>query len=119
VAIPTKDWKGLGSYGTIGLEVVLCMLAGLFGGRWLDARFHTEPYLAVVGFLFGVAAGGNAIRRAWKEMQEVARREEAEEGNPAPIVDAEEELDEGAEKDQEPKKRPRRRKKGNDNGQTQ
>lgn len=82
-----NHWKGLGSFGTVGLEVVVAIMFGLFGGRWLDQKFQTEPYLTVVGFFFGLAAAGRAIWRTWKEMQRETAREEREEGNPAPLWD--------------------------------
>lgn len=84
-------WKAGGSYGTIGLELVLCIMVGLFGGRWLDGKLGTEPWLGVVGFCFGLAAGAKAIHRGWKEMQDVTAREEREEGNPQPRFDPDEE----------------------------
>ncbi|WP_437315974.1 AtpZ/AtpI family protein [Sorangium sp. So ce385] len=82
-----QDWKAVGSYGTVGLEVVLCILVGLFIGRWLDAKLGTEPYLAVLWFFFGLGAAGKAVHRAWREMQAAAAREEREQGNPAPMFD--------------------------------
>ena len=86
-----EAWKASGSYGTIGLELVLCILVGLFGGRWLDGKLGTEPWLAVVGFFFGLAAGAKAIHRGYKEMQQATLREEREEGNPAPRFDPDDE----------------------------
>ena len=82
-----KEWKGVGNFGTVGLEIVLAIVLGLFGGRWLDGKFGTAPYLAVVGFFFGVATAVKAIVRTTKEMQREAAREEREEGNPAPLFD--------------------------------
>ncbi|MDC0683954.1 AtpZ/AtpI family protein [Sorangium atrum] len=82
-----QDWKAVGSYGTVGLEVVLCMLVGLFIGRWLDGKLGTDPYLSVLWFFFGIGAAGKAVFRAWKDMQAVAEREEREQGNPAPRFD--------------------------------
>ena len=78
-----KDYKALGSHGTIGLEVVLSILFGLFLGTKLDEWLGTKPWMAVIWFGFGCAAGGRSIYRAWKNMQAAAKREEAEEGNPA------------------------------------
>jgi ATP synthase protein I len=75
--------KGLGAYGTVGLEIVLSILLGLWLGTWLDGRFGTAPWLAVLWFGFGCAAAGKAVHRSWKQMQAAAAREEAEEGNPA------------------------------------
>lgn len=82
-----QDWKAVGSYGTVGLEVVLCILVGLFIGRWLDGKLGTDPYLSVLWFFFGLGAAGKAVFRAWKDMQAVAEREEREQGNPAPRFD--------------------------------
>lgn len=33
------------------------LLAGFFGGRWLDVRFGTRPWLTLCGLLLGIAAG--------------------------------------------------------------
>ncbi|AUX47910.1 hypothetical protein SOCE26_094360 [Sorangium cellulosum] len=82
-----QEWKAVGSYGTVGLEVVLSILIGLFVGRWLDAKLGTDPYLSVLWFFFGLGAAGKAVYRSWKEMQAVAAREEREQGNPAPLYD--------------------------------
>jgi F0F1-type ATP synthase assembly protein I len=96
-----QDWKGLGSYGTVGLEVVLSMLFGLFIGRWLDAKLGTEPVLTVLWFFFGIAAGGRSIWRTWKSMQAEAAREEREQGNPEPLYDPGEKTKrEGEERDE-------------------
>jgi hypothetical protein len=97
----TQQWKAVGSFGTVGLEVVLCMLAGFFGGRWLDGKLGTEPYLAVVGFFFGIAAGAKAIFRGWREMQEITAREEREQGNPAPLLDPGEESEDAKRRPEE------------------
>jgi hypothetical protein len=85
--VVAKEWKSVGSFGTVGLEIVLAIVLGLFGGRWLDTKFDTAPYLAVVGFFFGVITAVKAIHRTTKEMQREAAREEREEGNPAPLFD--------------------------------
>ncbi len=77
--------RGLGGYGTLGLEIVLSILLGLFGGRWLDGRFGTEPWLSVVGFFFGAAAAVRAIQRVVRDMRRETEREEREQGNPRPL----------------------------------
>ena len=100
---PVKQWKAVGSYGTIGLEVVLCMLAGLFLGQWIDRKVGTAPWLAVIGFFLGAAAGGKAIWRGWKEMQAETAREEREEGNPPPLLDPEEREEEDEDDDEKGK----------------
>lgn len=79
-----EQYKAVGSFSTLGLEIVLCVMLGFFGGRWVDAKLHTEPYLAVIGFFFGLAAAANGVRRALNEMKAIDAREEREEGNPPP-----------------------------------
>jgi ATP synthase protein I len=64
-----SDWKGLGSYGTVGLEVVLSVMLGLFAGRWLDGKLGSAPYLALVGGALGVGTAARAVLRAYREMQ--------------------------------------------------
>jgi ATP synthase protein I len=73
-----QHWKSAGSYSTLGLEVGLSVVFGLFLGRWLDGKFGTGSVLTVVWFLFGVAAGGRAIYRALKRANAEAERAEAE-----------------------------------------
>jgi hypothetical protein len=81
------EYRAVGSWGTLGLEIALSVVFGFFGGRWLDARFGTGPWLSMLGFFFGCGAAGKAIYRTWKEMVTVTAREERERGNPAPMYD--------------------------------
>lgn len=84
-----KDtYKAVGSWSTVGLEIVLSIMVGFFGGRWLDGKFGTDPYLSVLGFFFGCGAAAKALMRTTKEMQRVTKREEREEGNPSPLYEA-------------------------------
>ena len=82
-------YKGLGGYGTLGLEMVLSVLFGLFGGRWLDGRFGTEPWLMWIGFALGIGAAIRAIQRALILMKRETAREEKAEGNPDPVYQTE------------------------------
>lgn len=87
-----RNLKGIGQYGTIGIEMVLSMLVGLWVGTKLDEKLGTSPWMAVLWFFFGCAAAGRSVYRAWKSMQVDAKREEATEGNPAPAFPDEKEL---------------------------
>lgn len=81
------EYKAVGSWGTLGLEIVLSVMIGFFGGRWLDGKLGTDPYLSVLGFFFGCGAAVKSLLRTMKEMQAVTAREEKEHGNPAPVWD--------------------------------
>ncbi len=41
----------------LGLQFVIAILLCLYGGMWLDAKFHTAPWLMLVGALIGAGAG--------------------------------------------------------------
>jgi F0F1-type ATP synthase assembly protein I len=47
-----------------GGQLVVIFLAGFLGGRWLDARLHTTPWLTVVGILLGFVVGLLSAYRA-------------------------------------------------------
>ncbi len=54
----TKKYvRQLAEASTIGFQVVLSIFIGLAIGVWLDSRFGTFPWLALLFMVFGVAAG--------------------------------------------------------------
>jgi F0F1-type ATP synthase assembly protein I len=64
-----SDLKGLGDYGTVGLDLVLSILLGFFGGRWLDEKLGTHGWLTVIGFVLGTIAGFRSLYRAAVKMR--------------------------------------------------
>lgn len=78
-----RPWKAYGRYGTVGLELVLSILIGVLGGRWLDDRYGGgRGWITILGLVVGVYAGFRQVFRAAKQMQresDRADREEAEE----------------------------------------
>lgn len=62
------DWKQTG-YTTVGLDLVVSILFGFLGGRWLDGWLDTAPVLTLVGLAFGVAAGARFVWRAAARMK--------------------------------------------------
>ena len=64
-----KQLAALGGVGLVGIEMGISIAVGFLGGRWLDGKLGTEPWLAWIGFACGVLAGFRALFR-------VARREQ-------------------------------------------
>jgi ATP synthase protein I len=77
--------KQLGGFGSIGLEIGVAIAIGLLGGRWLDAKLGTAPWLMWTGFGIGIATAVRTLLRALTHMRRVADREEQEMGNPEPL----------------------------------
>jgi F0F1-type ATP synthase assembly protein I len=74
-----SDLKGLGDYGTVGIELVLSILVGFFGGRWLDGKLETHGWLTLIGFLFGTIAGFRGLYRAAVKMRKETEAEDERE----------------------------------------
>jgi len=75
-----KRWKNMGRYGSVGIELIISMLLGFYGGRWLDQRFGGgKGWLTLLGFVVGVYAGFRQLFRVGQQMNRDAEREEREE----------------------------------------
>jgi len=44
-------------YANLGIELVVAVLLGAWGGYQLDQWFGTTPWLLLLGFFFGTVAG--------------------------------------------------------------
>ena len=68
---PKKNWaRSLSDAINLTTTIAASVAIGYFGGRWLDTKFSTEPWLALLGFLLGVATAGKVM---WDRMNTSAR----------------------------------------------
>lgn len=49
--------RTIGQLSTVGLSFVLALVLGFGGGHWVDRLAGTNPWGALIGFGFGLAAG--------------------------------------------------------------
>lgn len=75
--------KSLGRYGSIGIEFLASVAIGYFLGRWLDRRLGTS-WIALVGFVLGLAAGFRTLLRTAKTLQRELEREDRARGDEPP-----------------------------------
>ena len=52
-----ETMRTVARYTNLGWTLVAAIVLGVLGGRWLDARFGTEPWFLLVGALLGIAVG--------------------------------------------------------------
>jgi F0F1-type ATP synthase assembly protein I len=75
-------WKSAGAYSTLGLEIALSVIFGLFFGQWLDEKFDTGGWQTIFWFCIGLIAAGRslyrALKRANREAELETKREEQE-----------------------------------------
>ena len=60
---------------SVGLEMALAVIFGWGIGYWLDKKYDTDPYLMLVGLMFGIAAGFNGLIRTTNEVKAQNRRD--------------------------------------------
>lgn len=71
--------KGVGTYGTLGLDMAVSIALGLWVGRWADNKLHSSPWLLMVGLFLGIAVGFNLLWKAVRKMQQETEREDSRE----------------------------------------
>jgi ATP synthase protein I len=59
---------------SVGIELALSVLIGLFAGRWVDRRLGTDPWLMIIGLSLGFAAG---LRSLMKMMARATKEADA------------------------------------------
>ena len=52
-----QGYKGLGMIMSAGFTMAASVLFGYYAGTWLDRYFGTQPWLTLIMFLLGTAAG--------------------------------------------------------------
>jgi len=77
-APPTRGHYPTLSASSVGIELAVAVLLGMFGGRWLDGRIGTTPWMMILGLCFGFTAGLRAIFRYVRAADREAARSEAE-----------------------------------------
>lgn len=50
-------WRMVGLVGTLGFEIVACIIGGIYFGRYLDETFDAEPLWLAVCAIAGLAVG--------------------------------------------------------------
>jgi len=62
-------------FSTVGLELGISVLLGLFVGQWLDRRLGTEPWLLLLFLGFGMVAGFRSVFRLLRDLNAGERQE--------------------------------------------
>lgn len=70
-----RQLNALTRVASVGIEFALSTVIGLLGGRWLDGKLHSEPWLMLVGLVLGVVAGFRSLIRTARRANEASARE--------------------------------------------
>ncbi len=56
-----QGYKAVGMIMSAGFTMVASVLFGYYAGTWLDGYFGTKPWLTIIMFLLGTAAGMRSL----------------------------------------------------------
>ena len=62
----------------VGIEMGVSIFIGVFGGKWLDAHFETEPAFFWIGTVVGIGAAAKAVVDATRTVQKELNKTEPE-----------------------------------------
>jgi len=80
VAATTRDAVRSLKMSSVGLELALSVLIGLFAGRWADGRLGTDPWLMILGLSLGFAAGLRSLMKMMARATKEADASDAKNG---------------------------------------
>jgi F0F1-type ATP synthase assembly protein I len=63
------------SASSVGLELGLAVVFGVLFGRWLDGKLGTAPWMMLLFFALGLAAGFRSVLRAVRRADRAAEAE--------------------------------------------
>jgi F0F1-type ATP synthase assembly protein I len=82
-------WRIAGTTGAVGIEIVLAIGIGYFGGNYLDRKFGTAPWLMYLGLFAGIGAAIKGLMRVTRYY----RRNFGDETKPPSDADASDKKD--------------------------
>lgn len=65
-----NPWRAIALVSAIGVELAVCVLLGVWIGRWLDGRMNTDPLFLLIGIFVGMAIGIWAVIQLIKPFTE-------------------------------------------------
>ena len=72
-----QNWpRALADAMNLATSVAAAIAVGYFGGRWLDGRFDTGPWLSIAGLLFGMLTAGKMM---WDRLNAESRKKSSNE----------------------------------------
>jgi ATP synthase protein I len=78
VAARTRQTMQSLKLSSVGIELALSVVLGMFAGRWLDGKLGSAPWLTIGCLMIGFAAGLRSIMRTMDRAARSADRSSTE-----------------------------------------
>jgi ATP synthase protein I len=79
-----KQLKQFARLASVGIELALSIVLGMLGGRWLDSKLSTEPWLGLLGLLLGAIAGFRSLFMTVRATQQKQKHEAQQQNEDRP-----------------------------------
>lgn len=56
-----SPYRTMGLVSAVGVDLVLTILGGVYGGKWLDSQLGTYPAFLITGLFVGLVGGVYSI----------------------------------------------------------
>lgn len=73
-----RTYAQLAMLGTVPALLIAAPAVGFFAGQWADGRFHTAPYLTILGVILGFVAAGKEIYRIVRRVQAMDEKSDSD-----------------------------------------
>jgi ATP synthase protein I len=71
-----QNWpRALADAMNLATSVAFAIAVGYFGGKWLDGKFDTGPWLSIAGLLFGMLTAGKMM---WDRLNAEAKKKSSD-----------------------------------------
>ena len=73
-----STFRALGLTSGMGFIVAICLAGGYYGGRYLDSKFGTEPWLLIAALLLSLTGGVIEVCNMLKKVMKETERKDRE-----------------------------------------
>jgi len=89
-----KQLKLAARFASVGFELVVAIVVGFFGGRWLDVTYQTSPAFQYLGLALGIFAGFRSLFTLARDAQGASEEPDDAEDSDEPDASAQNDSDE-------------------------
>lgn len=89
-----KQLKLAARFASVGFELVVAIVVGFFGGRWLDVTYQTSPAFQYIGLALGIFAGFRSLFTLARDAQGASEETDDAEDSDQPADDQSQNSDE-------------------------
>ena len=75
-----RQLNALARLASVGIEFSISTVIGLLGGKWVDGKLGTQPWLMLLGLVLGVTAGMRSLLRTVRRanQESAAKRDDTD-----------------------------------------